>query len=49
MAQGTTVKSFGEITERLDQIVSAVRSKDTSLERSLYLLDEAIALGSTAG
>ena len=48
MAQGTTVKSFGEITERLDQIVSAVRSKDTSLERSLDLLDEAIALGSKA-
>ena len=48
MAQETTRKSFGEITERLDEIVSTVRAKDTSLERSLDLFDEAIALGSKA-
>lgn len=39
---------FEDITDRLDQIVSEVRSKDVSLERSLDLLDEAIALGSEA-
>ena len=48
MAADTTTKSFGEISERLDEIVSTVRSKDTSLERSLDLFDEAIALGSKA-
>lgn len=41
-------KSFDEITARLDEIVAAVRSKDTSLERSLDLFDEAIALGAEA-
>ena len=40
--------SFGEVVERLDQIVSEVRAKDVSLERSLDLLDEAIRLGSRA-
>ena len=46
---GTTAgKSFDEITARLDEIVAAVRSKDTSLERSLDLFDEAIALGAEA-
>lgn len=40
--------SFQEVTERLDQIVHDVRSKDTSLERSLDLFDEAIGLGSKA-
>lgn len=40
--------TFGEITERLDDIVSQVRDKDVSLERSLDLFDEAIALGSKA-
>lgn len=44
----TTVHSFDDITERLDEIVSTVRSKDTSLERSLDLFDEAIELGSKA-
>lgn len=44
MAEG----NFDEITERLDEIIAQVRSKDTSLERSLDLLDEAIALGSKA-
>lgn len=48
MAQESTVRSFGDITDRLDEIVSTVRSKDTSLERSLDLFDEAIALGSKA-
>lgn len=41
-------QSFGEVVSRLDEIVEAVRSKDASLEHSLDLLDEAIALGSRA-
>lgn len=41
-------RGFEEVTDRLDQIVSDVRAKDTSLERSLDLFDEAIALGSKA-
>ncbi|MEY8436766.1 exodeoxyribonuclease VII small subunit [Atopobiaceae bacterium 24-176] len=41
-------RSFEEVSSRLDQIVSDVRAKDTSLERSLDLFDEAIALGSKA-
>ncbi len=41
-------QTFGEITERLDDIVSQVRDKDVSLERSLDLFDEAIALGTKA-
>lgn len=44
----TTIKTFDDITDRLDEIVAAVRSKDTSLERSLDLFDEAIKLGSRA-
>lgn len=44
MAEGT----FDDITERLDEIIAQVRSKDTSLERSLDLFDEAIELGSCA-
>lgn len=40
--------TFGEISERLDDIVSQVRDKNVSLERSLDLFDEAIALGSKA-
>ena len=50
MARVDTSKyqTFGQITERLDDIVSAVRDKDVSLERSLDLFDEAIALGSKA-
>lgn len=41
-------KTFGEISGRLDDIVAQVRDKDVSLERSLDLFDEAIALGSKA-
>lgn len=41
-------QSFEQITERLNSIVGEVRSKDVSLERSLDLFDEAIALGSKA-
>ncbi|WP_286165937.1 exodeoxyribonuclease VII small subunit [Olsenella uli] len=41
-------QTFGDITERLDDIVAQVRDKDVSLERSLDLFDEAIALGSKA-
>lgn len=44
----TQYESFGQITERLDDIVSTVRDSDTSLERSLDLFEEAIALGSHA-
>lgn len=44
----TTVRTFDDITDRLDEIISTVRSKDTSLERSLDLFDEAIELGSKA-
>lgn len=44
----STVHNFDDITTRLDEIISTVRSKDTSLERSLDLFDEAIALGSKA-
>ena len=42
------VRNFDEISDRLDQIIATVRSKDTSLERSLDLFDEAIELGSRA-
>ncbi len=41
-------KDFDQITARLDEIIGQVRDKDTSLERSLDLFDEAIALGSKA-
>lgn len=41
-------QTFDQITDRLDDIVSQVRNKDVSLEHSLDLLDEAIALGSKA-
>ena len=41
-------RTFGQISDRLDGIVAAVRDKDISLERSLDLFDEAIALGSKA-
>lgn len=42
------VGNFDDITGRLDEIIAAVRSRDTSLERSLDLFDEAIELGSRA-
>lgn len=41
-------QSFGEISDRLDELVGQVRDKDVSLEHSLDLFDEAIALGSKA-
>lgn len=41
-------QSFDQITARLDSIVDQVRDKDISLEHSLDLFDEAIALGSKA-
>ena len=44
----SSYQTFGQISDRLDDIVSAVRDKDISLERSLDLFDEAIALGSKA-
>ena len=48
-AKGTaSYQTFDQIAGRLDEIVADVRSKDTSLERSLDLFDEAIELGSRA-
>ena len=47
MPEGS-VRNFDEISDRLDQLIATVRSKDTSLERSLDLFDEAIELGSRA-
>lgn len=41
-------QSFSDITGRLDEIVRQVRDKNVSLEKSLDLFDEAIALGSKA-
>ena len=41
-------ETFEQITERLNGIVDAVRDREISLERSLDLFDEAIALGSKA-
>lgn len=41
-------QSFDQITARLDSIVDQVRDKNISLEHSLDLFDEAIALGSKA-
>ena len=41
-------ETFDQITERLNGIVDAVRDREISLERSLDLFDEAIALGSKA-
>lgn len=41
-------RTFDQITGRLDEIIGQVRDRDTSLERSLDLFDEAIALGSKA-
>lgn len=50
MAKTDTARyqTFDQIADRLDQIIIQVRDKDTSLERSLDLFDEAIALGSKA-
>lgn len=41
-------ETFDQITERLDEIVKQVRDKSVTLEKSLDLFDEAIALGSKA-
>ena len=41
-------RTFEDITVRLDEIVDKVRDKDTTLEHSLDLFDEAISLGSRA-
>lgn len=47
MAESIT-HTFDDVLSRMDDIVNAVRAKDASLERSLDLFDEAIALGSKA-
>ena len=44
----SSYERFSEVTDRLDEIIAAVRDKETSLERSLDLFDEAIALGTRA-
>lgn len=44
----STVRTFDDVMARMDDIVTAVRAKDASLEHSLDLFDEAIALGSKA-
>lgn len=44
----SSYETFDQITSRLDDIVSQVKKKDTSIEHSLELFDEAIALGSKA-
>ena len=41
-------ESYAQVEKRLDEIAAAVKDKGTSLERSLDLFDEAIALGSRA-
>ena len=41
-------QTFSQINDRLDELVGQVRDRDVSLERSLDLFDEAIALGSKA-
>ena len=46
--QGSSCGSFEQITGRLDEIIGIVKDKNNSLERSLDLFDEAIALGSKA-
>ena len=43
-----TVHTIDDVMARMDDIVAAVRAKDASLEHSLDLFDEAIALGSKA-
>lgn len=40
--------SFSEVRARLDEIVTEVRKKDLSLEKSLDLYEEAIKLGNRA-
>ncbi len=39
-------KTYAEIKDRLSAIAQEVKSPETSLEQSLDLLDEAVALGS---
>ena len=46
--QDSSCGSFEQITDRLDEIIGIVKDKNTSLERSLDLFDEAIILGSQA-
>ena len=41
-------KTFGDISARLDEIVTEVRRRDIPLESSLDLFEEAIALGQKA-
>ena len=45
MPSSSGAPSFSGLVERLDQIVVEVRGKDTTLEESLDLFDEAIKLG----
>lgn len=40
-----SAQSLVETVERLDEILATVRSKDTALDKSLDLLEEAVGLG----
>jgi len=44
VAQSSEYKTYEQAKERLDQIVTDVRGKDISLEASLDLLEEGVAL-----
>ncbi len=44
----SSASRYGEVVSRLDEIVSTVKSKDSSIERSLDLLDEALRLSMEA-
>ena len=41
-------RTFAELSDRLTQIADQVKSKETSLEHNLDLLDEAVELSSQA-
>lgn len=43
--QGNDPRNFAQVRGRLEEIVTEVRSKDLSLEKSLDLYEEAIRLG----
>ena len=45
---GNEPKTFGDIQQRLEEVLLQVRSKEVSLEKSLDLYEEAIRLCNTA-
>ena len=44
----SSASRYGEVVTRLDEIVNTVKSKDSSIERGLDLLDEALRLSMEA-